>query len=108
MEAQPLPTVPLAPETAVARAGELHAPRVVARAMLGRIGWDAGQRLQDAVYARMPASRKMAVALRWRDMQLAMLRRQLAAGNPAPRLRVYERWRLSALSGRVSPARYRL
>src|SRR6476661_5882490 len=52
------------------------------RAMLARIGWDGGQRLQDAVYGRMSLSRKMEIALRWRETQLIILRRHLAAGNP--------------------------
>jgi hypothetical protein len=83
MDAQRFSTVPLPPQTpAPSSAADPDALRAAARAMLARIGWDAGQRLQDAVYARMPLPRKMAIALRWRETQLTMLRRQLAAGHP--------------------------
>jgi len=50
--------------------------------MLAQIGWDAGQRLQDIVYARMDPIKKMRIAFQWREAQVEMLRRQLAAENP--------------------------
>src|SRR4051794_25709562 len=53
-----------------------------AEEMLRRIGWDAGQLVQIKIYARMVPARKMEIALRWRQAQIDMLRRQLQAENP--------------------------
>ena len=51
-------------------------------ALLRRLGWDEGQRLQTRIYAHMPPARKMQIALEWRQMQIDMFRHQLQAQHP--------------------------